>query len=209
MSHRVLYFLGCTALAWLAACGAYAADSWDACCDLILLPVGGHGPPADQTIVGWQRETRFTADGFPGELVEVANGKFVSWKRRQIAAGFADYLRDHPTSQAQDYFRNLGMACAPREGGKDVTRCDIEIPIEFECEIYSIIPAGVVSLPEQLRGRFGAILRMRIDTSSAEFQVALPIPSYLLPVSVDASTKIFISTYSQVLPLPGGHLCTR
>ena len=199
----------CTALILLFGSRTYAADPWDACCELVIVVNDSSGAPARKTILEWQRETLFTGTGHPGEPVETGRGSFISWKRRQITAGLADFLQRNPARQARDYFQSLGMTCAPRDGTRNVTRCAIELPVEFECRIFRNIPEGLVPLPEQLRGKFAAFLRVKIDASSAEFQATLPMPSTPLPVSIDASTKIFISTYSQVIPSPGGRLCHR
>jgi hypothetical protein len=206
---RVIICIGICIIAVHGVCRAGpASDPWDACCELTIVRAEHYSPP-QRTIVDWHRQTLFTGRGTPGELVDSDKAPFSSWKRREIAGGISDFLKRNPGNQPEDFFRSLGMACASTDPTTHATHCTIEIPIEIRCTIVRIIPQGLVSVPEQLRGTFPAFLQMNVETSATRF---VSNYSRLIPpfqVKVAPSTEVFIATYSQVIAPPGGHLCTR
>ena len=185
-----------------------AADPWDACCLLRVVNDDTAEPTTPKTIIDWQRETLFTGRGFAGEPVDSPQGPFESWKRRQIAAGIADFMERHPDAQIEDYFRNLGMTCALLGGAKDVTRCAIELPITIQCRMLAPELEEHVPLPEQLRGRIPALLQVSIDSSKVGFERQYLGDWIAFRVSI-APAVAFIATKSQVFPVPGGRLCHR
>ncbi len=201
---RVIVFA--IAVAMLISCigpTANASDPWDACCEVII--VGGQDPASfgQRTIIDWQRQTLFTGTGFPGESMDT-----VSWKRRQITTGVIQFLEGNPGGQAQDYFRSPGMACSSAKAS-DVTRCEINVPTRIRCAVFRVIPQGLVSVPKPLRDVFPALLRLRVETSRTPFTSSFAVPNMAFRMSVEPSTTIFISSYSQVIPAPGGRLCHR
>ena len=193
----------CAALLFCLGNCTAPSDPWVECCQLLIVNDQDQGTPQRRTIIDWQGGTQFSGSGGQGEPGDEDHAPFHEVKRQRMAAGLVAFIERHPRSSAREYFLSLGMTCASSDRDTQVTHCEIEVPIAFRCASYWSIDLPV---PKQLRGTFPALLRVDIDTSATKFPV---LPGKLFSVSVDATTPVFISTNSQVVPPPGGHLCTR
>lgn len=182
-------------------------DPWKACCQTAIVEDQDPGPPLRKTLMGWQRRTLFTGDGHPGELVDSNEPPFHSWKKSQIAVAVAEFMKSNPAAGADGYFSSIGMTCAAADGMNGVTRCQAEVPITNRCTIFVGMPEDRMQVPEPLRDLFRASLR--VEASSSKFVPSLQRLMQPFAVPVAPSRAAFIATQSQIVPVPGGHLCTR
>lgn len=184
-------------------------DPWKACCQTAIVDDQDQGPPLRKILIDWQRRTLFTGDGHPGELVDANQPPFHSWKRQHIAAAVTEFVERSPTAEAGDYFRSIGMTCSPAEGMSGVTRCRAEVPIRIRCTIFVGMPQDRIPVPAPLRDLYRASLRVTVETSASKFAPSLErfVPAFVVPVA--PSRSVFVATLSEIVAIPGGHLCTR
>jgi hypothetical protein len=184
-------------------------DPWKACCQTAIVDDQDPGPTLRRTLIDWQRQTLFTGEGHPGELVDSDQPPFLSWKKRQIAAAVTEFMKSHPAAGADGYFTSIGMACSAADGMSGVTRCQADVPIRIRCTIFVGMPEDRIEVPEPLRHLFRASLRVTVETSASPFVPSLQRLMRAFSVPVDPVRTAFIATRSQIVALPDGHLCAR
>lgn len=184
-------------------------DPWKACCDIVIMPDQRPGPPLRMVLLNWQRQTAFTGNGAPGELVDADRPPFHSWKKQQIAASLTEFLQTNPDGGDEDYFRSIGMTCGADGAATKVKLCRAEAPIVIQCIIFRGLPQDLVSVPEPLRGALDAFLRVTVEISPEKFQstVSKTVPPF--EVTIERHRTLYVATYSRIIAQPGGHLCTR
>ena len=198
----ILQFVG-SALAWAND------DPWKACCDIVVVPDQQPGSSLRKVLLNWQRQTAFTGNGAPGELVDADRPPFHSWKKQQIATALVDFLQTNPGAGDEDYFLSIGMTCGSDGAATGVKLCRAEVPIVIRCIIFRGLPEDLVPVPEPLRGVMDALLRVTVETSPEKFQsiVSRVVPPF--EVSIGRRRTLYVATYSRIIARSGGHLCTR